>query len=154
MSADPAPLWFLNTRVEIRRPSASSPDRLSVAEHWLPFGDSPPLHVHHREDEIFHVLEGAVRFRVGDQEALVRGGESIVAPKGVPHTFRVESKAGVRVLVMAPGDDFEGMVREVARPAETHGLPPAAEPTPATIAALAEACERHGITLLGPPMAA
>lgn len=154
MSSDPTPLWFLNSRVLIRRPSASSADGLSVAEHRLPFGDSPPLHVHHREDEIFHVLEGVIRFRVGDQDIVVRAGESLVAPKSVPHTFRVESDEGARVLVMAPGDDFEGMVREASRPAESDGLPPPSEPTPAMIAALAEACERHGITLLGPPMAA
>jgi mannose-6-phosphate isomerase-like protein (cupin superfamily) len=152
--SDPAPLWFLNSRVVIRRPSASSPDGLSLAEHWMPFGDSPPLHVHHSEDEIFHVLEGSIRFRVGDRDVVVRSGDSVVAPKGVPHTFRVESEAGARVLVMAPGDDFEGMVREFARPAGADGLPAPAVPTPAMLKALAEACERHGITILGPPMAA
>jgi mannose-6-phosphate isomerase-like protein (cupin superfamily) len=154
MSSDATPLWFLNSRVVIRRASASSPDGLSVAEHWMPFGDSPPLHVHHREDEIFHVLEGVVRYRVGDEELVVRAGESALAPKGRPHTFRVESEAGARVLVMTPGEDFEGMVREVAGPAQSDGLPPPAVPTPAMIQALAEACERHGITVLGPPMAA
>jgi mannose-6-phosphate isomerase-like protein (cupin superfamily) len=154
MSSDPAPLWFLNSRVVIRRPSASSADGLSVAEHQLPFGDSPPLHVHHREDEIFHILEGVVRFRVGDGEVVVRAGESVVAPKTVPHTFRVESADGARVLVMAPGQDFEGLVRDISQPAETDGLPPPSIPSPAMVAALAEACERRGITLLGPPMAA
>lgn len=154
MPSDPAALWFLNSRVVIRRPSASSPDRLSVAEHWLPFGDSPPLHVHHREDEIFHVLEGVVRFRVADQEVVVEAGQSALAPSGAPHTFRIESEAGARVLVMAPGDDFEGLVREVSSPAERDGLPPPSVPTTAEIQGLAEACERHGITLLGPPMAA
>jgi mannose-6-phosphate isomerase-like protein (cupin superfamily) len=154
MSSEPQPLWFLNTRVIFRRPSASSADGLSVGEHWLPFGDSPPLHVHHREDEFFHVLEGVVRFRVGDQETVVEAGQSALAPKGVPHTFRVESDAGARFLVMTPGGDFEGLVREVSGPATTDGLPPRTEPTPVQIEALAEASERHGITILGPPMAA
>jgi mannose-6-phosphate isomerase-like protein (cupin superfamily) len=154
MSSDPQPLWFLNTRVIFRRPSASSADGLSIGEHWMPFADSPPLHVHHREDEIFHVLEGVMRFRVGDQETVVEAGQSALAPKGVPHTFRVESEAGVRVLVMTPGDDFEGFVREASAPAANDGLPPATQPTPAMVQALAEASERHGITILGPPMAA
>ncbi|MBN9546199.1 MAG: cupin domain-containing protein [Alphaproteobacteria bacterium] len=147
-------LWFLNSRVVIHRPSASSADGLSVAEHWIPFGDSPPLHVHHREDEIFHVLEGVVRFCVADQEIVIRAGQSALAPKGAPHTFRVESESGARVLVMAPGNDFEGLVRDVSVPAGHDGLPPPFAPTPAAIRALAEACERHGITILGPPMAA
>jgi hypothetical protein len=42
----------------------------------------------------------------------------------------------------------------VARPADADGLPPRVDPTPAEIEALAAATERHGITVLGPPMAA
>lgn len=148
------PLWFLSSRVIIHRPSGSSADGMSVAEHWMPFGDSPPLHVHHREDEIFHVLEGAVRFCVAGQEIVVQAGQSALAPKGTPHTFRVESEAGARILVMAPGNDFEGLVREVSSPAERDGLPPPFVPTPTAIQALSGACERHGITVLGPPMVA
>jgi mannose-6-phosphate isomerase-like protein (cupin superfamily) len=154
MSSDPQLLWFRNSRVVIRHPAASSTDGLSVAEHWMPFGDSPPLHVHHNEDEIFHILEGVMRFRLGDQELVVEAGHTAVAPKGVPHTFRVESEGGVRVLVMTPRGDFEGLVQEASRPAENDGLPPPSIPTPAEIHALAQASERHGITILGPPMAA
>ena len=145
-------LWFLNSHVILRRPSAASEDRMALAEHWMPFGDSPPLHVHHCEDEIFHVLEGRVRFRVGDQEHVARAGQSLVAPAGVPHTFRVESEGGARVLVMTPGEDFEGLIRDVSRPAAAYALPEAAAPTPDMAAALAEAAERRNITLLGPPM--
>jgi hypothetical protein len=95
-----------------------------------------------------------MRFRLGDQELVVEAGHTAVAPKGVPHTFRVESEGGVRVLVMTPRGDFEGLVQEASRPAEGDGLPPPSIPTPAEIHALAEASERHGITILGPPMAA
>lgn len=145
-------LWFLNARVAIRRASRSAPDGVSIQEHWMAFGDSPPLHVHHREDEIFHVLEGALRFRVGDAETVVGAGETVVAPKGAPHTFRVESPAGARCLVMARGEDFEGLVRDVSRPAGAEGLPDPAAPTPAMAEALALAAARRHITLLGPPL--
>lgn len=153
MSATPA-LWFLNSRVEIRRSSAEAPDGMALAEHWLSCGDSPPLHVHHREDEIFHVLEGVVRYRLGESEVVACAGDSLVAPRGVPHSFRVESPAGARVLVMTPGEDFEGLIRDVSRPAERPGLPEASAPTPQMIQALAEAAERRHIALLGPPMEA
>lgn len=154
MTAKPESVWFINSHVTLSRPSAASADGMSVSDHRLPFGDSPPLHVHHREDEIFHVVEGVVRFRVGETETVARPGDSLVAPKGVPHTFRVESPDGARMLVMTPCGDFEGLARDVGRPAEHPGLPEPAEPTPAMIAALAEAAERRRITLLGPPMAA
>ena len=156
MSADDAggsaALWFLNTRVTLRRTSASSPDGLSIAEHRMPFGESPPLHMHEREDEIFHILEGVVRFRVGASEQVLTAGQTALAPKGLPHTFRVESEDGARCLVMTPGPDFEGLIRDVARPAGDDGLPAPTAPTPAMIEALGAACARRHIRLLGPPL--
>lgn len=146
-------LWFLNSRVAIRRASADGPDGVSVAEHWMPYGDAPPLHVHEREDEVFHLLDGMVRFRVGEREIVARAGDTLVAPRGVPHSFRVESAQGARCLVIAPGGDFEGLVRAVSRPAKAPGLPPAAEPTPELIEALGEAARRQRIEILGPPLA-
>ncbi|MFC3078434.1 cupin domain-containing protein [Phenylobacterium terrae] len=147
-------LWFLNTRVRFLRSSATGADGLSVQEHRLPFGDSPPLHVHEREDEIFHILEGTIRFKVGDDEVTAGPGQSLIGPKGVPHSFRVESPEGARMLVMSVGPDFEGLIRDVGRPAETDGLPEPMEPTPQMQADLARLAAARRIALIGPPMAA
>lgn len=147
-------LWFLNAHITLRRPSRASEDGMSITEHWLPEGDSPPLHVHHREDEIFHVLEGIVRVRVGDEEHLLYSGDTAVGPKGVPHTYRVESSEGARVLVMTPGEDFEGFVRDVGRPASRRALPDPGELDPVTLTRLADAAGRRFISLVGPPLAA
>jgi hypothetical protein len=70
----------------------------------------------------------------------------------VPHSFRVESPTA-RVVTMTVGGDFEGVVREMSRPAGD-GLPPAAAPSPVLAEALTAACARHAIAILGPPMAA
>ena len=151
MTSDQA-FWFLNTRVVIRRASSEAGDGVCIQEHWMPYGDAPPMHVHEREDEIFHLLEGVVRFRVGEQERIVRAGETVVGPKGVPHGFVVESAAGARCLVMTRGGDFEGFVRQMGRAAAGPGLPAAAAPTPQLQAALGEAAAGHRIALVGPPM--
>ena len=145
-------LWFLNTRVDVRRSSHEGPDRVCVLEHTLPFGDSPPTHRHDNEDEIFHLVSGAIRFRIGDRTVELRPGETTVGPKGVPHAFTVTSPEGARMITVTIGHDFEDMIREVARPAETAGLPPAMTPSPAMQAALAEATLRHDIELVGPPL--
>ena len=84
-------LWFLNGRLTFRRSAASGPDRVVITEQEMVQGDSPPLHRHEREDEVFHILEGLVRFRVGETEVLAHPGETLVGPKGVPHCFRIES---------------------------------------------------------------
>jgi dihydrofolate reductase len=119
-------------------------DGLSVIEFQAPFGDSPPLHVHHVEDELFHILEGEFRFAIGGEEMRAGPGEMILAPKGVPHTFRVESADGGRYLIMTTHGDFERFVRELSRPAERAELPaPSGPPTPEQIQALGAAAMRN-----------
>lgn len=145
-------IWFLNGRLTVRRSAEAGPDRVAIIEQLLPEGDSPPVHMHAHEDEVFHILEGVVRFRVGETEVTAQAGETLIGPKGVPHSFRVESPHA-RLLTFTVGGDFEGMVREMSRPAGD-GLPPPAEPGPELIEALAAACARHSIAILGPPMTA
>ena len=143
-------LWFLNTHVT----PAPAPAGMSIAEHVMPFGESPPAHVHHDEEEIFHIKAGTIRFRVGDEEFVAGPGETCVAPRGVPHSFRVESEKGARVLIITNGEGFDRMVREMARPATDLGLPEPAPVTPDLAERLAAACARNGIDIVGPPLAA
>ncbi|HEY7453031.1 MAG TPA: cupin domain-containing protein [Thermoleophilaceae bacterium] len=146
-------LWFLDTLHTIRVRHDEGEDGISVIESLAPHGDSPPLHVHRTEDELFHVLEGELRVRAGDAELRIGAGESLLAPKGVPHTYRVESPDCARWLVVTTGGDFERFARELSRPAERPGLPdPQGPPTPEQQQALAEAAGRHGIELVGPPL--
>lgn len=149
----PSELWFLNTLVRIRVPTAESPDGLSVLEHRAPFADSPPLHVHHTEDECFVVLDGDFRFRIGDGERRHGPGDVVLAPRGVPHTYRCESPSGGRWLTITAHGDFERFVRAMGRPAERPTLPePAGPPTPEQIEALTSVARAHGIELVGPPL--
>lgn len=145
-------LWFLNSRVRFRSQAAPGEQAACLIEHRMARGDSPPLHLHRREDEIFHVLEGEVRFQVGDRTVLAGAGDTVVGPKGVPHSFRIESEEA-RLLTLDTAGDFAGMMREMARPAG-EGLPPLAAPSPAQIEALVAACARHQIEVLGPPLTA
>src|SRR5579872_2961600 len=132
-------LWFLNTLVSVRVPHAGASDGVSVLESRAPRGDSPPLHIH-REDEIFHVLEGTMLVRVDEEDHLLQQGETFLAPKGRPHSYRVES-AEARWLVVTPRGDFERFVRSFSREAPRAELPaPAGPPSPAEAEALAEAC--------------
>ena len=145
--------WFGNTLIAIRLASMSGADGLSVVEHWMPYGEAPPLHVHHNEDEVFHILDGVMRFEVDGREVIGRAGDTLIAPKGVPHAFRVESLSGARCLTMMRGADFETMLREASRPAPGPELPPAVVPTPGMIDSLVAACARNHIAIIGPPLA-
>ncbi|HEX5264300.1 MAG TPA: cupin domain-containing protein [Phenylobacterium sp.] len=117
------------------------------------FGDSPPTHIHHEEDEIFHIIAGRMRLRVGDKELVGEAGDTLVAPKGVPHTFYVES-AEARVINISTVGDFERMLRVVSRPAARDDLPEFAAVTPDLAERLNDAARANRIDIIGPPMAA
>ncbi len=151
-SAPPEDLWFLNTSVRIRLAATEGEDGISILEHRAPHGDSPPLHVHRGEDEIFQVLDGEFRFQIGAAERHGRAGEILIVRQGTPHSYRVESENGGHWLTITAGGDFERFVRRLSRPAGNGGLPPTAEPTPEAIRHLAEVAAEHGIDIVGPPL--
>jgi mannose-6-phosphate isomerase-like protein (cupin superfamily) len=81
-----------------------------VAEWTDPGGpaDEPPrliapLHVHLQDDEAWYVLEGTLRFRVGEHEIEAPSGSAVFGPHGVPHTFWNPGPEPARyLLVMTP----------------------------------------------------
>ncbi len=149
LEAAPDELYFGNGRAIIRASRIAGED-CCVIEHHLPHGDAPPLHVHCEEDEFFHLIEGRMRFQFGDgRRAVLEPGQSLLAPKGVAHGYRVVSPEGARCLTVTTGTDFESLVRDVSRPATRPGLPPLVEPTAEMIFALGRACSRHRITVIG-----
>jgi mannose-6-phosphate isomerase-like protein (cupin superfamily) len=46
-----------------------------------------PLHVHRSDDEAWYVLDGALRFRLGDDTVEATAGGAVAAPRGTPHTY-------------------------------------------------------------------
>jgi quercetin dioxygenase-like cupin family protein len=150
---DSRQFWFLNTRVTVRISFEDGQDRISMLEHWAPHGDSPPLHVHRNEDEIFHLIEGEVAFRLGDKDLHGKAGDTILTPKTIPHTYRVLSAGGGRWLTVTTGEEFERFVRALGRLAERDGLPdPSGPPTSEQAQALTSSAERYGIEIVGPPL--
>ena len=134
-------LWFLRNRVHFHISGVETNGALALLESTGPAGDHTPLHVHHVDDEGFYVLEGRLTLWAGDDEHVLRAGDSILAPRGVPHTLRVDSDA--RWLVTSTPAGFEAFVRAVGSP-----TPPASLPSPDELARVAA---EHGIEILGPP---
>jgi mannose-6-phosphate isomerase-like protein (cupin superfamily) len=83
------------------------------------------LPVHRTEDEVFHLLEGELVLMVDGATRRVGAGETHIAPKGVPHTYRVVSDRA-RWLVTTTNGDFERFVRAASRPAARAELPESA----------------------------
>jgi len=146
-------IWFLNTLVQVQVAQADGNDGLSVLEHRAPFGDSPPLHIRHTEDEIFHILEGEFRVQVANDIRRHGPGTTLLGLKGIPHSYRVESSAGGRFLTVTAHGDFERFVRTVGRQAQQQELPPLmGPPSPEAIEQLGAVARSCGIELVGPPL--
>ncbi|MCW3781661.1 cupin domain-containing protein [Defluviimonas salinarum] len=144
--------WFMNNLLAIPVSCEAGADRLSVVEQWAPHGDSPPLHIHHSEDEVFVVLKGRLRIQIDGTDVFLDAGGTVMAPKGKPHSFRVESAEGAHFLAITSGNDFERMIRAASRPADRPGLPDPAVPTEAMKAELTRICADHRIEIVGPPL--
>ena len=146
------PLWFFDELVHIRISRDETGDRFSVLEIAVPPASTPPLHVHHTEDEAFYVLEGSARFHAGTEVHDLDRGDSLLVRQGTPHTFFAGDE-GARFLVTTSPGDFERFVLAVGRPAEAPGLPPPAPgpPTAEEQEELGRLAAEHGSELLGPP---
>ncbi|HEX2445700.1 MAG TPA: cupin domain-containing protein [Vicinamibacterales bacterium] len=73
-----------------------------------PPGGGPPLHIHTREEEYFHVLEGEITFSIGKRVRKVKAGGSAFVPRGTPHCFKNTSNHDARVLVLFTPANIEG----------------------------------------------
>ncbi len=60
----------------------------------------PPMHIHHDDDEAWHVIEGALRFQFADRSVDVAAGATVFVPAGVAHTFGNPGPATARYLVV------------------------------------------------------
>src|SRR5580765_2853077 len=143
-------IWFLRNRITIKATARSTGGAYGLVESLIAPGFSPPLHVHHREDEAFWLLEGEVSMRCGDRTFRAGPGAFVFLPRDVPHTFVVEGDVPARMLTLLTPDGGEGVFIDGGRRAEADGLPPA---TPADSGVLMRGGERYGAEIVGPPMA-
>jgi quercetin dioxygenase-like cupin family protein len=90
---------------------------LTLFESVAPPGEGPPLHVHVNDDEFMYVLEGRLRFRLGDAVQDAPAGSFVFIPKGLAHTWQNAGDSRARFLAgFAPA--APGMERFFERSAE------------------------------------
>ena len=143
-------VWFLGTLMTIKATHADTAGAYTLLEQTTPPLFGPPLHVHHAEDEAFYVLGGALHVVCGDQSFDAVPGSFVLLPRGIPHTFQA-GEEGARLLQITSPAGFENFAHEVGEPAARAELPPPAAPD---IPSLVAAAERHGSSIVGPPLPA
>ncbi|MDQ3792298.1 MAG: cupin domain-containing protein [Actinomycetota bacterium] len=95
----------------------------SLFEVETPPGGGPPLHVQHREDEAFWVLEGEYEFLGREQTLRAVAGSLVYVPKGTLHAHVNRGEGPARMLVsQTPGGSHERFFEEVEE-ADGAGIP-------------------------------
>jgi mannose-6-phosphate isomerase-like protein (cupin superfamily) len=144
-------IWFLGNLMVLKATAASTGGAYGLLESWVPAGASPPLHIHHREDESFWLLEGSMTVRCGDEIFSAGPGSYVFLPRDVPHTFRVDGTAPAHMLTMLTPGGGESFFVEGGRKAESATLPPPARPD---LAQLERVAHEFGSEFVGPPLPA
>ena len=138
--------WWFGGLAEIKATAADTGGLMTIVEVTEPPGLEAPLHVHHRDDEGFWILEGDVVFEVGDETIHASAGDYVFGPRDIPHRFTV-GEAGCRMLfILVPGG-IEDLIMATSEPAASRSLPPPPEEEP-DIEQLKEVIAAHGYELL------
>jgi quercetin dioxygenase-like cupin family protein len=77
-----------------------------------PGSNVPPPHSHAANEEIVYVLEGTLRYSVGNETRDLQPGDSMATPRGVVHGFSNEGDVMVRALVINSPDIGAQFFRE------------------------------------------
>ena len=72
-----------------------------------------PLHIHHYEDEVIHVLEGAIETRLDNDSLHAPSGGIVHLPKRIPHALQNPLKTPLRIIVHAVPGGLEHYFDEV-----------------------------------------
>ncbi len=119
---------------------AEDSNRLFVLENTFHSPGGPPRHLHHAQDEWFYVVEGDFRFVIGEEPYCLRSGDSVLAPRRVPHVWAFTGCGRGRIIVaFTPPGDMEAFFLKIASANAMPGQDP-------------ELWRAHGMELLGPPL--
>jgi quercetin dioxygenase-like cupin family protein len=106
----------------------------------------PPAHSHSGNEEIVYVLEGKLRYSVGDETRDLAPGDRMHTPRGVVHAFSNPHETAARALIMLTPDIGAQYFRDIAEAVAAPGGPGPGK--------MAEVMRRYGLVLAPPPPAA
>jgi quercetin dioxygenase-like cupin family protein len=114
---------------------------LFIIENIFHAKGGPARHLHYDQDEWFYALEGEFLIEVGTERRRLHPGESLLAPRQVPHVWAYVGDGKGRILItFMPAGNMEAFFREVTK---ANAMPPQ-DP---------HLWRAHGMELVGPPLA-
>jgi mannose-6-phosphate isomerase-like protein (cupin superfamily) len=116
---------------------------LLIFEHRDMGKGGPPRHVHFDQDEWFYVIEGEYAFEVGGEKFRLKRGDTLFAPRQVPHGWaHISDQPGTLLTTVSPVGTFEKFIPDTTR-----------QPTLPSPEEIERAFATHGMKVVGPPLA-
>jgi quercetin dioxygenase-like cupin family protein len=144
-----AAYWGPGSRMTFLLTGKETSDAFFLSEISVPPGGGPPPHLHSREDESFHILEGTLTVQVGGDTITATAGDLAFLPRGIVHSFKNNGDVTAKALVLITPAGLENYFAEVFDPAgDRSSAPP--PPSRAMLARAASAAPRYGLELLPP----
>jgi quercetin dioxygenase-like cupin family protein len=113
---------------------------LFIIENTFQQRGGPARHLHYDQDEWFYAVEGEFIVEIGDDRFNLNPGDSLLAPRKVPHVWAYDGDTrGTMLIAFMPAGKMEAFFREVT---QSNAMPPQ-DP---------ELWRAHGMELLGPPL--
>jgi quercetin dioxygenase-like cupin family protein len=89
---------------------------LFVIEHANHQKGGPPRHVHPHQDEWFYALQGEFLVEVGTERHTLRPGDSVLAPRNLPHAWAFTGNGPGKLLIsFTPAGKMEAFFRRVSK---------------------------------------
>lgn len=107
-------------------------------------GDGPPQHIHKTEDETFYIIEGEVKFLLGEHTTIGKAGTSVHIPRGTVHAWCLPGKEPAKLLVIISPPGFEKFFEDAVDLDVTD--------TDAYIAKAEALAEKYNMEIVGPPI--
>jgi quercetin dioxygenase-like cupin family protein len=94
---------------------------LFIIENTFHEKGGPARHLHYDQDEWFYAVEGEFILEVGQEKFILNPGDSILAPRKVPHVWAFTGgKRGKILIAFMPAGKMESFFREVTKPMQCH----------------------------------
>ncbi len=112
-------------RITFKLTSEQTDGTCLLVEIFVVAAAGPPPHIHHREAEIFYVLEGNLSFSVGNYTIPAIPGTVVQIPKDIVHNFKNTGTTPARMLALFIPGGFEQYFVEIGVPTTSEDLTPA-----------------------------
>ncbi len=105
----------------------------------------PAFHFHHSQDEWFYNIRGEFIVQVGEEKFNLKEGDSLFAPRKIPHAFAKINEGEAQMLVMfQPAGTMEDFFKQMSKYGKTIPVNQENE--------LKELWSSHGMEIVGPPL--